>query len=119
MAKCVLIVEDDRVNAELVKRTLLTKEYEVILAGNGQEALEAIKKKVPDLILLDVQMPVMDGYTFIMKKNSDPAITSIPVIVLTAEKKTEPLFKRHKVRAYLLKPIDTADMLAKIQAIIG
>jgi CheY-like chemotaxis protein len=60
----------------------------------------------------------MDGYTFIMKKSSDPAISKIPVIVLTAMEKTEPLFKRHGVRAYLLKPINTQNLLDKIQTII-
>ena len=88
-------------------------------AGDGQQALDAISKKVPDLILLDVQMPVMDGYTFIMKKTADPAIAKIPVIVLSAQGKTEPLFKRHGVKAYLLKPINTQDLLDKLQTILG
>ena len=85
----------------------------------GWKLWEVLKKKIPDLILLDVQMPKMDGYTFIMKKSADPAIAKIPVIVLTAEKKTEPLFKRHGVKAYLIKPIETPDLLNKIQAIVG
>jgi len=119
MPKCVFIVDDDRTVIEIAKRALLGNGYEVMTAQDGEEALAALKSKLPDLILLDVHMPKMDGYTFIMKKTSDPAIAKIPVIVLTAEKKTEPLFKRHGVKAYLIKPIDTPDLLAKIQAIIG
>src|ERR1700690_2342701 len=102
MPKCVLVVDDDRVNTELLKSTLVGKGYEVMTAQDGLEALEVLNKKIPDVILLDVQMPRMDGYTFIMKKSSDPVIAKIPVIVLTAMVKTEPLFKRHGVKAYLL-----------------
>jgi CheY-like chemotaxis protein len=119
MAKCILIVDDDRLSVELSKKTLVGKGYEVLTAGDGQAALDVISKKVPDLILLDVQMPVMDGYAFIMKKTADPAIAKIPVIVLSAQGKTEPLFKRHGVKSYLLKPLNTQDLLDKIQAIIG
>jgi CheY-like chemotaxis protein len=117
MPKCVLVVDDDRMNVALLKGTLLSNGFDVTTAGDGEEALAEIKKRAPDLILLDVQMPKMDGYAFIMKKISDPAIAEIPVIVLTAEKRTEPLFKRHGVKSYLLKPIDTNDLLAKIKAI--
>ena len=63
-------------------------------------------------------MPKMDGYTFIMKKSADPAIAKIPVIVLSAQGKTEPLFKRHGVKAYLLKPLNPQDLLNKVQAVI-
>ena len=117
MPKCVLVVEDDRVNAELARSLLQSKGYEIMLAQDGLEALDVLKKKPADLILLDVQMPRMDGYTFIMKKTADPAIAKIPVIVLTAMGKTEPMFKRHGVKAYLLKPIVVEEMLAKIQAV--
>jgi CheY-like chemotaxis protein len=117
MSKCILIVDDDRMNLALLKGTLVSNGYEAITAQDGEEALEELKKKIADLILLDVQMPKMDGYTFIMKKAADPALAAIPVIVLTAEKRTEALFKRHGVRSYLLKPIDTKDLLTQIQAI--
>ncbi len=117
MPKCILVVDDDRMNVALLKGTLVSKGFDVLTAGDGEEALEELKKKVADLILLDVQMPKMDGYTFIMKKVADPAISNIPVIVLTAEKRTEALFKRHGVKSYLLKPIDTEDLINQIQAI--
>ena len=116
MSKCVLVVDDDRLVIELVKRSLEDKGYTVLTAHDGQEAFDILTKKIPDLILLDVQMPVMDGYTFVMKKSSEPAFAKIPVIVLSAQGKTEPLFKRHGVKAYLLKPINTHDLLEKIQA---
>ncbi len=119
MPKCIFVVDDDRVNVDLIKHTLQSNGYDVISAEDGEQALEVLKKKIPDLILLDVHMPKMDGYTFIMKKNSDPAIAAIPVIVLTAESKTEPLFKRHRIKAYLLKPVNTPDLLEKVRATVG
>jgi CheY-like chemotaxis protein len=119
MSKCILVVDDDRIVVELAKRTLEGKGYEVMTAQDGEEALLVLARKIPDLIMLDVHMPKMDGYTFIMKKSKDPAIAKIPVIVLTAEAKTEPLFKRHGVKNYLIKPFNTEDLLNKIQAIVG
>ena len=118
MPKCILVVDDDRLVVDLAKHALQSKGYEVITAQDGQDALEILKQKTPDLILLDVQMPIMDGYTFVLKKSTDPAIARIPVIVLTSVTKTEPLFKRHGVKAYLLKPINTKDLLDKIQSIV-
>jgi len=118
MAQCILTVDDDAIVIALAKHTLKNKGYEVISAQNGEEALAALKKKIPDLILLDVQMPVMDGYTFIMKKSAVPEYANIPVIVLTSMEKTEPLFKRHGVKAYLLKPLNPESLLNKIQSIL-
>jgi len=118
MPKCVLLVDDDRLVKDLMQHALKNIGYEVISADDGLEALEILQQKKPDLILLDVQMPRMDGYTFIMKKTADPAIAHIPVIVLTSLGKTEPLFKRHGIKAYLVKPINTHDLMEKVQSII-
>jgi CheY-like chemotaxis protein len=118
MPKCILTVDDDPVVQELVQRTLRKNGYETISATNGEDALELLKNNKPDLILLDVQMPKMDGYAFIIDKSKVPELEKIPIIVLTSFKETEPLFKRHGVKAYLLKPIDINEMLGKIQATI-
>jgi len=116
MSKCILIIDDDRVSIELVYHTLQSKGYEVMAAQDGAEALELLQKRIPDLILLDVQMPKLDGYGFIRQKKNDPAFSKIPVIVLTALGKTEPLFKRYGVKAYLLKPLNTQDLLSTIES---
>jgi len=118
MPKCVLVVDDDRLVKDLAKHVLEGKGYEVILAENGLHALEILKQKTPDLILLDVQMPELDGYGFVRAKSNNPALAHIPVVVLTSLGKTEPLFKRYGVKAYLLKPINTGDLLAKIQELL-
>lgn len=119
MPKCILVVDDEPVVVEIAKRKLEERGYEVMIAHDGIEALEALQKKIPDLILLDVQMPRMNGYTFIMEKVKVPQFAPIPVVVLTAYGEMEPLFKRHGVKSYLLKPLKLQELLEKVQTIIG
>ncbi|MBI3602164.1 MAG: response regulator [Candidatus Omnitrophica bacterium] len=119
MSKCVLIVDDEPIVVEIAKRKLEDLHYQVMTAQDGEEALEALKKKIPDLILLDIQMPKMNGYTFLMEKAKVPEYDSIPVVVLTAYGEMEPLFKRHGVKAYLLKPLKLQELLEKVQSVLG
>ncbi|MDE1921014.1 MAG: response regulator [Candidatus Omnitrophica bacterium] len=118
MSKCILVIDDDRVSQELVHRVLQANGYEVMVAGDGVQALAVLQQKIPDLILLDVQMPNLDGYGFIRRKTSNPATAKIPVIVLTSMAQTEPLFKRYGAKAYLLKPLKAQDLLEKIKALV-
>ncbi|MBI3314326.1 MAG: response regulator [Candidatus Omnitrophica bacterium] len=119
MGKTILVVDDEPIVVEIIRRKLEESGFEVMVAYNGQEALAYFKKKIPHLILLDVQMPEMDGYTFIMEKNKVPGYESIPVIVTTAHNEMEPLFKRHGVRAYLLKPLKLQELLDKVTEVLG
>jgi CheY-like chemotaxis protein len=119
MPKSILVVDDEPIVVEIAKRKLQERGYEVAVAHDGLEALEELKKKIPDLILLDIQMPRMNGYTFIMEKVKNPEYAPIPVIVLTAYGEMEPLFKRHGIKAYLLKPLRLQELLDKVQSIVG
>lgn len=119
MPKTILVVDDDRLSSELCKRKLQEQGFAVLNAGNGQEAMAVLAAQVPDLILLDVEMPVMNGYTFMVEKAKTPAWTRIPVVVLTSHEETHPLFKRHGVRAYLIKPLDLQVLLAKVVELVG
>lgn len=119
MPKSILIVDDETVVLEISKRRLEERGYEVQIAENGVAAFECLKSKIPDLILLDVQMPEMNGYTFIMEKSKVPEYAKVPVVALTAYSETEPLFKRHGVRAYLLKPLKLHDLIDKVVEIVG
>jgi len=83
-APVVLVVDDDRNIVDLLCRNLKTKGFSVAGAYDGAEAMAAIRKKHPDLILLDLQMPVMDGYQVIEKVKTDPATKDIPIVVMTA-----------------------------------
>ncbi|MDE2027092.1 MAG: response regulator [Candidatus Omnitrophica bacterium] len=118
MPKCILVVDDDRVSAELASRVLKSSGYDALVARDGLEALAILQQKIPDLILLDVQMPNLDGYGFIRQKTSNPATAKIPVIVLTSMAQTEPLFKRYGARAYLIKPLKVQDLLDKIKSLL-
>src|SRR5258705_12110642 len=81
---CVLIVDDERHNRELLEVMLKPEGFVLLSAGTGEEALSIIARQPPDLILLDVMMPGMDGYELAGRINSDPDTNGIPVIMLTA-----------------------------------
>jgi len=119
MSKTILVVDDDRLVVELARRTLEQHGYDVFTAGNGEEALKALATKIPDLIILDVQMPDMNGYTFIVEKNKMPQYFNIPVVMLTASSEMGPLFKRHGVKGYLIKPFKLQELFDKVAEIVG
>ncbi|MBF0504358.1 MAG: response regulator [Candidatus Omnitrophica bacterium] len=119
MPKTILVVDDEPVVVEISKRKLEERGYAVLTAFDGNEALECLKTKTPDLIILDVQMPKMNGYTFIMEKSKIPEYVNIPVVVLTAYNELEPLFVRHGVKAYLLKPLKLQALIDKVVEVVG
>jgi len=119
MPKSILVVDDETVVVEIAKRKLEDRGYEVQTAFNGVEALDQLKAKIPDLILLDIQMPEMNGYTFIMEKSKVPEYVDIPVVVLTAYNEMEPLLRRHRIKDYLLKPLKLQDLIAKVVEVVG
>jgi signal transduction histidine kinase/CheY-like chemotaxis protein len=85
----VLLVEDDEPTREVMARTLEKSEWQVSEAGNGREALDRLAQKKPQLILLDLMMPVMDGFDFLLEMRANPEWQDIPVIVLTAKDLTD------------------------------
>ena len=119
MPKTILVIDDEPVVVEISKRKLEERGYEVLTASDGNEAFERLKAKIPDLIVLDIQMPKMNGYTFIMEKAKIPEYADIPVVVLTAYNEMELLFKRHGVKSYLLKPLKLQDLVDKIVQVAG
>lgn len=119
MPHTILIVDDEPVARTFAQKKVAEQGYNVMAASNGEEALIAITQKKPDLILLDVEMPKMNGYTFVgelAKKNLEPRI---PIVVLTAHEELGPIFKRHGVRGYLIKPLNLEQVFAKIQELLG
>jgi len=119
MAKSILVVDDESIVVGITKHKLEDQGYEVQTAENGSEALLSLKSKIPNLIVMDIQMPDMNGYTFIMEKSKTPEYANIPVVVLTAYGDLEPLFKLHGIKAYLLKPLKLQDLINKIVEIVG
>jgi len=84
MSKRILVVEDQPDNRQIIRGMLAPTDYEITEAEDGQQALEAIAKQRPDLILMDIQLPIIDGYTATRKIKADPALRSIPVIAVTS-----------------------------------
>ena len=84
MSKRILVVEDQEDNRQIIRDMLAGTDYEITEAENGEEALAAIAKLRPDLILMDIQLPIMDGYTATSKIKADPALRSIKIIAVTS-----------------------------------
>ena len=116
MAKRILVVDDEATIARIVEMNLVREGYEVMKASNGVEGLEAARRERPDLILLDVQMPQMDGLEMLAQMKADNELAGIPVIMLTAQSAREDLARGLDAGAeyYVTKPIDPALLLGMI-----
>jgi two-component system cell cycle response regulator DivK len=84
MSKRILVVEDQPDNRQIIRDMLAPTDYEITEAENGEDALAAIAKQRPDLILMDIQLPIMDGYAATRTIKADPALRSIPIIAVTS-----------------------------------
>jgi CheY-like chemotaxis protein len=117
----ILIVEDNTDVREMLSERLKRKTYHTRQAGNGREALEQAARDRPDLILMDVSMPDMDGLEATRRLKADPALCAIPVIILTAHAYAEDQAKARAAGCddYLPKPVDFAALLRKIQALLS
>src|SRR3989338_1841917 len=103
MNKKILVIDDEPEMTELLKSRLESQSYEIITAHDGEEGLEKARYEKPDLIILDVLMPKMDGYTFVRELKVEEATKGIPVIVLTAKRRMQDLFKLEGIHDYILK----------------
>jgi CheY-like chemotaxis protein len=126
MAK-ILIIDDDPDLIESMRVVLTSKEHEVISAPGGEEGLEALKKEKPNLVILDVMMPEMDGFEVARKMKKDSATGKIPILMLTAIKEKMGLdFKKEAgdeawlpVDDYCEKPIDQENLLTKVGQLLN
>jgi len=118
--KKVLVADDRPEVLELVKVTLEGEDYEVLCASDGKEALEKIGLERPDLVLLDVVMPKMDGFEVLSKIREDPKTKDTPVIMLTAQgqKVEQEEGRRLCYLDYNTKPISLSHLLNKIEEIL-
>jgi len=113
----ILLVEDNDMNRDMLTRRLQRKGYEIVVAINGNEALATVKSEQPDLILMDLGLPEMDGWEATRRLKADTTTMNIPVIVLTAH-----ALKTDRAGAYEagcddfdIKPIDFQRLLKKIE----
>jgi DNA-binding response OmpR family regulator len=113
-AKKILVVDDEQQLALAVKIRLQSRGYAVVLASDGQQALECIEREQPDLVLLDVLMPVKDGYSCLRDINARHGRGKIPIIILTARDRMKDLFELEGIEDYVIKPFDHEDLLMRI-----
>jgi two-component system cell cycle response regulator DivK len=119
MAK-ILLVEDDMLNREMVTRRLIWEGYQIITAEDGAQAIALAQSEQPDLILLDMGLPIMNGWQAAQRLKADTSTSAIPIIALTAYALNEDRAKSLEVGCdeYETKPVDFPRLHAKIQALL-
>jgi two-component system cell cycle response regulator DivK len=120
MAK-ILLVEDNEMNRDMLSRRLMRKGYEVVLALDGQSGVEMAQTQAPDLILIDMSLPVLDGWEATRRLKADTATKHIPVIALTAHAMSGDREKALEAGCndYDTKPVELLRLLGKIEALLG
>ena len=117
----ILVVEDDAMMQNLMKSLLRIEGFEVVISGSGREGLEAAAKEKPDLIILDVNLPDINGLDVCRSLKSDPVTRHMPVIMLTGEaREVGQRVTGLEVGAedYILKPFESKALIARIRALI-
>lgn len=114
----ILLVDDEPLNLDYLQQELEDKEYELLTATNGKEALDAIKESPPDLVLLDIMMPIMDGFVVLEQVKSDPDTRHIPIIIISANNDLPSVVKgiQRGAEDYLPKPFEPVILHARITA---
>jgi len=118
MSKRILIVDDEPNIRKLLSVRLKNSKYGVVEAADGKEALEKVKDEKPDLIILDVMMPVMDGYEFLKRLKKNRENSKIPIIMLTARYGMEGLFSALDINAFVPKPFKADKILSTIKSLL-
>ena len=117
----VLIVDDEPLNVDYLQQALEDLNYQLITAFNGKEALEKIQSEQPDLVLLDLMMPVLDGFAVLAQIKADQVLRDIPVIIISAEHDSKSVVKGIKQGAedYLTKPVNAGLLVKKVKEYLG
>ena len=120
MAK-ILLVEDNELNRDMLSRRLERRGYQIVMAVDGEEGLALAHSELPDLILMDMNLPVLDGWEATRRLKDDPATRAIPVIALTAHAMSDDREKALAARCddYDTKPVEFARLLGKIDALLA
>ena len=116
----ILVVDDEPNIVQTLKDRLEMNDYVVVTANNGDQGLKTAKEEQPDLILLDVIMPILDGHEMLEKLRQQDWGRDIPVIMLTARSQTQDIqrAKDCTIDDYIIKPFDLSELLEKIEAIL-
>ena len=119
MPKKILAVDDERSIVRLVQVNLQRAGYEVVTAFDGKEALEKVASEEPDLVVLDVMMPYMDGFEVLQTLRKNPGTRDLPVIMLTAKAQDADVFRgwQSGVDCYLTKPFNPMELISFVKRI--
>jgi len=117
----VLIVDDEPFNVDYLQQALEDSNYQLITAFNGREALDKIHSEQPDLVLLDLIMPVLDGFAVLAEIKADSLLRDIPVIIISSEHDSKSVVKGIKQGAedYLTKPVNADLLIQKVKEYLG
>jgi len=117
----ILLVEDNEMNRDMLSRRLLRKGYEVVLAVDGQGGVEMAQSEAPDLVLMDMSLPVLDGWEATRRLKADAATRHIPVIALTAHAMSGDRGKALEAGCddYDTKPVELPRLLGKIKTLLN
>ena len=112
----ILVVDDNEKNVELLEAILQAADFEVLKAYDGKQAIEMVGRQRPDLLLLDIMMPQLDGFQVCEMLRKDPQNAGLPVIMVTAKDKESDIVQSLERGAddYIVKPIDKKELLGKI-----
>lgn len=117
MAKKVLVIDDEPEMINLVKYTLAEAGFEVHSCDSGRDAWDEITKIKPDVLVLDVMLPGIDGYSLQIQMSRDPATKNLPIVVLTALEPARTLFQKFpQVVGFITKPFKPEDLLKAVQS---
>lgn len=118
MAKKILLIDDEQDFVKMIQARFEASGFEVITASDGEIGLQQWEQGNPDLIVLDITMPNMDGYTFLYESKQNKNLKKIPIVILTAREGMKDLFALEGAPDYFVKPVDTRKLLAKVDALL-
>ncbi|HWM43768.1 MAG TPA: response regulator, partial [Burkholderiales bacterium] len=120
MAERILVVDDLRTNAEMVAGLLRNLGYEIEMAGDGEEALEMVRARTPDMVITDIMMPRMDGYELCQRLRAAPGTALLPVILVTSADPATERVKGIEAGAddFISKPVNWAELFGRVKRLL-
>jgi DNA-binding response OmpR family regulator len=117
----ILVIEDDEIVSRTIERSLQSSDFRILKANRGIEGLKSARRSIPDLVILDVIMPGMDGYAVCREMRADPVLSAVPILFLTAKIKDEDKIAGFQAGAgdYLSKPFNVDELALRVRAILN